>query len=237
MRLLILRPRAQGEDTLRQVEARGHSGLVMPMVEIAPLVSAIPELAGLRDVGALLITSTNGLRIFEVGVGRFATVPVYCVGQATAERAEALGFRTVLSAHGDGEALLALVRAQAPKGQLVHVSGDEVRVDLAERLTALGYSARRIVAYATIPRPHLPEDVTADQFDGVLITSQQIAAAFALCVAGIAAEDSCDHPWRDLDYFCISDAAAAGLQPFAPQKVWVAPRPNMASMLDMVSGT
>ena len=107
MRVLVTRPRPDGEETARQLTARGHEPVLAPLLEIVPETGAAIDLSGVQ---AVLVTSANGSRALAAATDR-RDVPVFAVGSSTAAVAEAAGFKDVASAAGDVAALAALVVA------------------------------------------------------------------------------------------------------------------------------
>src|SRR5690606_6100249 len=104
MRLLLTRPRTDGERSAALLARLGHE------VELEPLLTIgyRPKPLDLEGVQALLVTSLNGLRAFLASSER-RDLPVLAVGPASAEAARAAGFPSVRSAEGDAAALAELV--------------------------------------------------------------------------------------------------------------------------------
>src|SRR5580704_6305794 len=105
MRALITRPRAEAEALAALLGARGIETVIEPLIEIAHGAAILPELIGVQ---AILCTSANGVRALARASAERG-LPVLAVGDATAARARAEGFRRVESAGGDVEDLAYLV--------------------------------------------------------------------------------------------------------------------------------
>lgn len=136
--LLLTRPKAASERFAQQVFASLGKMPVLyaPLVKIEHLsISQMPH------SGTLVFTSRNGV---EAWTG--AKLPCYCVGQATADRARALGFDPFVSG-GTVEYLLDDLLKQRPKGAIFHIHGRHTRGKLAERLGDAGLNAQGIVGY------------------------------------------------------------------------------------------
>ncbi|WP_332677143.1 uroporphyrinogen-III synthase, partial [Brevundimonas sp.] len=101
------------------------------MLEIRPLAPVV-ELGG---AAALAFTSRNGVDAFA-GLSRERDLPVFTVGDATAEAARESGFGRVRSAGGALADLAALLIAEAPRPGLLLVPGAlEPAGDLAALLS------------------------------------------------------------------------------------------------------
>ena len=82
--------------TAARLTARGFEPLIAPVLAVRPIVQPPPDLT---DIDALAFTSPNGVAVFA-DLCRDRSLPVYAVGDATAERAKQAGFGTVTSASG-----------------------------------------------------------------------------------------------------------------------------------------
>lgn len=140
--LLITRPAPDAAKTAREVADR---------IAVRTIVSPVVERS---DTGALWQgPPPDGLVLTSAGA--LATVasrtmpkglPAWCVGDRTAEAARAAGF-DAHSAAGDAEALVALILAASPGGQLLHLHGAQSRGDVAGRLAAAGQVCASLVVY------------------------------------------------------------------------------------------
>jgi len=106
MRVVVTRPQADSERTAAALEALGHEVLVTPLMRIEPVAA---DLAGTWS--AIVITSANALQAVPVTAAK--TLPVFAVGDRSAEAARQAGFAEVSSANGDIKDLVRLVAARA----------------------------------------------------------------------------------------------------------------------------
>ena len=214
MRVLVTRPRADSEELVGDLAARGHAAVVEPLLNIR-VRDVEPDVA---DVQALLITSANGVRAFaELSDAR--DLRVLTVGEASAEAARKAGFIGVESADGDAEALARLVidRLDPANGPVYHAAGTVTAGALKDRLTAAGFEVRRTPLYEAVPAERLSEETrTALQegaLDAALFFSPRTAKVFVtlLYAEGIA------HTRGQIRAICLSDAVASALQDAARQ--------------------
>jgi len=233
MRVLVTRPAEDAKSLLAALKSQGHVGVLAPLLDIRILAGVDLDMAGVQ---ALVLTSANGARAFAAR-SAVRDVPALCVGDATAREALALGFETVKSAAGDVEALAALViKTLDPKqGALLHPASTKVAGDLAGLLEAEGFVYRREVLYEAVKADVLPESVRTDllagTLDGVLLFSPRTGAAFAALIdkAGLAAH------LKGVSAFCLSDPVAQNVSALKWKDVWVAPKPDQASLLAMLN--
>lgn len=216
-RIWIARAQPGADETAARVRALGRQAVTAPVIE----VRSIPGQIDLGDAVALAFTSRNGVAAFA-GRSQRRDLPVFTVGDATAEAARAAGFAEVRSAAGDVRALAALIAAEPPAGPIVHIGARDPAGDLAGDLAAREVQARSIPVYETV----WSSVATPRDWDAVLIHSPKIAQATARRLIG-----------QDLSgraALAISEAAAAPLRALNFRRVAAAPFPNEAALLKLV---
>jgi uroporphyrinogen-III synthase len=148
-KIWITRAQPGADATAERVRALGHEAIVAPLLAVKTFPETPIDLAG---VAALAFTSANGVRAFADMSGD-RSLKVFAVGAATAQAARAAGFKSVLSADGDVEALaegIAMRRGEL-RGAVLHPGAAEPAGDLAGALEKHGVEARRLVLYETGP--------------------------------------------------------------------------------------
>jgi len=228
MKILVTRPRADGEEIAARLAEMGHQALLAPLLE--PRFFDGPEPA-LDDVQAILATSANGVRALIRRTPR-RDVPVFAVGPQTAEEASKAGFTDVRSADGDAVALAEATSGWAkPEGVLLHVCGEDAPGTLADTLAARGFVVRRAMLYGMAAAGELPHEARAalaeKHLDGVMFFSPKTARLFLILAEGL--------PFAGLTAFCISPATAGALASGLFAQVRIADRPNQAAMLALVN--
>jgi uroporphyrinogen-III synthase len=152
-------------------------------------------------------------------------LPVFAVGDATAQAAREAGFNDVASASGDVAALAVLIagRKDALTGQVLYLAPEEPAGDLVGALRTQGVPARSEVVYRTVPAALAtpPADI-----DIVLIHSPKAARrlaedpVLAASVTGVTA-------------ICISARAAEPLHGLGLPDVLIASAPSEAALLEL----
>jgi uroporphyrinogen-III synthase len=176
-RIWITRAQPGADATAERVRALGHEAVVAPLL----IVRALPDVQiDLSGVAALAFTSANGVRAFA-DISAERSLRVFAVGAATAQAARSAGFKLVLSADGDVEALAEGIgqRRGELRGVVLNPSAAEPAGDLVGALDRQGVAARRVVLYETVP---LTPDEAAAQLvacDAVLLHSPRAAQVLA----------------------------------------------------------
>ena len=147
-RIWITRAQPGADSTAERVRALGHEAIIAPLLAVRALEDVQVDLKG---VAALAFTSANGVRAFsDLSAERSLRVNA---SAATAQAARAAGFRLVLSADGDVDALaegIGLRRGEL-RGAVLHPGAAEPAGDLAGALEKYGVEARRLILYEAAP--------------------------------------------------------------------------------------
>ncbi|HEX4370418.1 MAG TPA: uroporphyrinogen-III synthase [Rhizomicrobium sp.] len=227
LRILVTRPREDGEEIARRLAAMGHQTLLAPLLSVKFLDGAPLDLAGIQ---AVLVTSANGVRALARRTPNRRPA-IFAVGAQTATAARDAGFLRVQSAAGDAATLAqAVARWADPRaGVLLHASGEEAGNALCERLTARGFQARHEILYRMEKVARLPEQtvqaIRQGEVDAALFFSPKSAVLFAECVT----RD--DLATDRLIAICISANTATAFEKLTFAEIRVAAAPNQDALL------
>ena len=220
MRVWVTRTQPAADATAARLCDLGHEPIVAPVLAVQP-VNATIDLAG---VDALAFTSRNGVEAFAALTSEGRVLPVFTVGDATADAARAGGFTTIHSADGDVAALAERI-ASAHPGVVLHPAAREPAGDLAGLLRERGVAARTVAVYDTVPVEPAEALAQLAVLDAVLVHSPKAARRLAGLIAPDAAQPL---------FACISEAAAAPLRAAGHEKVRSAPFPDEAALLKLL---
>ena len=209
-RALITRPQEDAAAVAVALARRGITPVLAPMMQTEFFPVDID--ADLDAAQAMLFTSRNGVRGFS-RVSDRRDVPVFAVGDSTADLARDNGFSNVESAGGDSTDLARLVaeRLTPADGPLVHIAGKTVAGDLAGDLSGKGFEVSRRTLYEAKPVRVLTAETSAairnEEIDYVLFFSPRTARVFSDLVAEADLTAHC----RNFEAICLSEAVAAEL--------------------------
>jgi uroporphyrinogen-III synthase len=228
MRVLITRPREDGDAIAARLAALGHQPLTAPLLEPRWFNGPPLDLSG---IAAILATSANGVRALAGRTAR-RDIAIFAVGPQTTQEARDAGFARVENADGDARALAAAVPhwIAADAGALLHVCGEESAGNLGADLSARGYDVRRATLYAVDVVPLTLQACAAVRggaVEAVLLFSPRSARIFV--------EQTADLPLEKLTAFCISPATAAMLPPERFAAIRVAAAPNQEALLALLA--
>src|SRR5262245_8825525 len=181
MAVLITRPHPDNEATARALRDRGFKVVLAPVLRFEPVTPADQIDA---DFDGVVVTSANALRAVEAQLGPLLKVPLFAVGEHTADEARRIGFAKVVSADGDAAKLRKRVRKSLKDkaGRLLYLAGAELSGDLAGDLAEDGFdvvtrTTYRMVALSALSR-ETREAFAANDVEAVLHYSQRSARAF-----------------------------------------------------------
>jgi uroporphyrinogen-III synthase len=233
MRLLLTRSQPEADETASELRERGHEVMVEPMLTIG--FAPAPE--DLHPDG-LIVSSKNGVRALAEWKAskRWHAIPLFAVGDETAEAARAEGFREVKSASGTSEDLAKLVLREFPpgKGRLVYVAAEERSPTLETRLGEAGHEFQTVVAYKATPPAALSEPTATalgeGKVDGVLLFSRRAAETLRSLLgrgplrAGVG----------ETAVFALSEKTAGGFAGVPVKSIKVAPHADAESLLGLI---
>lgn len=235
MHILITRPEPDASAWSAHLAARGVAVTVDPLLRIEHIAFNVLDLSGIQ---ALIATSRNGLRGLAMSQALAAAteLPLFAVGQGTAEFARELGFPTVHAGPASARELVGVITANAAPsaGRLLHLSGDKIAFDLAAALAPLGFDLERRVVYRSRPAEALkPATVAAlagGAIDTVMLMSPLAARTFVFLVSAEGMGEQCQR----LVYICLSQNVAGRLATLMPSRVRVAAVPNSDGLMAVI---
>ena len=234
MRLLVTRPDPDAERTAAALRTRGHTVVVAPLLRIEPVEDA--EI-GHGPWAAILITSANAAPaiVQHQGFEELRSLPVFAVGERSAEAMCSAGFADVSSADGKVDDLVRLVAQRIkPGAPLLYLAGADRAGDLAGALGVRNFAVRTVVIYratAAVALPGAAADALASGIGGVLHFSRRSAEAFVETTrrAGLL-EGAITKP----AHFCLSAQVAEPLAQAGAEDVRIAPRPAEADLIELI---
>jgi uroporphyrinogen-III synthase len=233
VRILVTRPQPRAAQTAAALRARGHAPIVAPLFQIEILCTVDPKAA---EWAAILLTSANALSGILKSAGRNAWrgVPVFAVGDRTAQAARDSGFINVTSAAGNVKDLINVVAAQLkPPARLLYLASEERTGDLAGALQAKNFEVDTVVVYRFLIVPVLPEPVAAalaSEIDAVLHFSRAGAEAF---LKAARKSNLLEAALNNPIHFCLSEQVAAPLRQGGAMHIQVAAGPNEDALLEL----
>jgi len=224
-KIWITRAQPGADATAERVRALGHEALVAPLLEVRALEDVEIDLIG---VAALAFTSANGVRAFA-DLSAERQLRVFAVGAATAQAARSAGFKLVLSADGDVDALAEGIgqRRNELRGAVLHPGAAEPAGDLMAALEKHGVTARQVVLYETQPVKLEAEAAgLLVQADAVLLHSPRAAKALSAVLKA--------HPAPKLRVLGLSKAVVRPLARTPLEARAFPPMPLEAALLNLI---
>jgi uroporphyrinogen-III synthase len=192
--ILVTRPAVQADDLVREIERRGGTAVVIPMITIGPPASwkeCDDAIGRLDRFDAVVVTSANAAESFFgratlLGVGETAlhAVRVCAVGEKTAAAARAFGagVETVPGEYS-GIALAAALGGALAGTRVLYPRGNMARDEVAEHLRATGATVEPVTVYTTsgptgIAAESIVRRVLGGEFDTLTFASPSAVTNF-----------------------------------------------------------
>ncbi|WNV07325.1 uroporphyrinogen-III synthase [Tardiphaga sp. 709] len=231
MAILVTRPQPDNTSTAAALRARGFEVLVAPMLRFEKVMLSIDSDA---DFGAVIVTSANALRALadQPVQAALLRLPLFAVGDRTAEAARNLGFAKVISAEADAAALRDLLMKSSKNKllnktrPLLYLAGADLARDLAAELGARGFTVVTQTTYRMMPVADLPHDVSAafvaGKVEAVLHYSRRSVRAFFQAVGLSGVEIAA----LAVPHYCLSAAVGTIAHDAGATQVVVAQTPD-----------
>lgn len=145
-RVLVLRPQPGAEATLAKARALGLDAVSIPLFKVEPLEWEAP---GAASFDGLLLTSANAVRCGGEALQSMRGLPVYVVGEATAEAAREQGFDIAAKGESGVDRLLGSIDGDL---RLLHLTTPDRREPTGARQQITAIPVYRATA---IERPEL----------------------------------------------------------------------------------
>ncbi|QWG23625.1 uroporphyrinogen-III synthase [Bradyrhizobium sediminis] len=237
MAVLVTRPHPDDATTAASLRGRGYEVLQAPVLRFEPV--AFHDDMDAR-YSAVIVTSASAVRGIDHHLKghRLLELPLFAVGERTADAARRAGFTHVISANGDAAGLRDLVRARVKAKELkkastlLYLAGADLARDLAGEL---GESGLRVVTWTTyrmVPVGSLPREVcdafAANRIEAVLHYSRRSARAFL----DAARADGVEISALSIVQCCISAAVASVVREAGATQVVVAATPDEDALFE-----
>jgi len=226
--MLVTRPEPDASETAARLNALDIETVIDPLLIAETLPTTLPDATGFA---ALAVTSANALRsLHDRGdLPRLLQLPLYAVGDRTAETARRFGFAEVISARGNFDDLVALLARAAITGPILYSAARYQAGDLGKVLTPHGVMVITTAVYAMRPAEDLSPATRAGLdggIDAALFYSRRTAETFAGLAAGVGDR-------ARLGMLCLSEAVAEPLVAAHFVRVSLADHPSEEAMMGL----
>ncbi len=232
MNMLVTRPEPDAAGTVAALQAIGIDAVAAPMLERQSTEIDLPPAA---QFTAVVVTSANTLRsLDERGeLARYCQLPLFAVGDHTAQLARQMGFAMVQSAAGGLSDLVAMLLASKLAGPVFYPAAEHRSGDLAESLRAAGIEIVGADVYRMVALARLPDwvigTIQTTGYTGALFYSRRTAISFVAATAEtLSADQRCGLPVLSISAAVAAPLLAAGFSNSA-----IATHPDEASMLSL----
>ncbi|MEJ5020523.1 uroporphyrinogen-III synthase [Ochrobactrum vermis] len=222
-RVLVTRPQPAGSQTVAKLVSKGYEPVLLPLSRTVALSFAVPE----GPFAALTVTSANAFQHINMErLKPFRGLPLFAVGQGTAQAARKAGFSHVIDGGGDAVRLAATMRSDLPEqSRVLYLAGrvrqpvfeDEMRAGKLDMHVVDVYDTETI-SYTTST---LLDVLHGAPFVAVMLYSGVAATNFIEAVREV--EPPFDEKTR---FLCISARVAERLPSFWRAKALVADHPD-----------
>lgn len=231
-KIWLTRPEADSRALAAELAARDIESIIAPIMRIAPCAPAIDT--GTRPE-ALLLSSRHATHALATLPDDWQTLPVFCIGAATAEAARAACYTNITHGESDMLALLPqLVATLTPGARVLYLAGEETRIDAVSLLNAQHIHAEKIITYKadaeTVLSDALCESIRTGQVHGVSFFSPRSAQ---IAIQLLKTHRLSDHA-KNITAYCLSLAVAEAAAALPWKALHACHVPTQSAMVDLL---
>lgn len=229
--ILVAREEGSAQESARALRDQGHEAWPAPVSRI----HFLPRPVARRGVQALVFTSRHGVKAF-IAANAWRDATAYAVGPATAGALRASGFTEVVTAAGEGASLVSLLQANLlpNAGEVVHVGGEHLAVDIAAHLQHSGFRARHVAMYRARALSALPAEARAHLRSGRVETILLYSANGARVLSALTQTCGCGPVARAARALCLSQSVEKAATIWGWSRTASAAEPNEASLFALL---
>ena len=234
--IVITRPKGDEKSLAEALQARGYHVIHEPLTEIFlhHHERQALEQALFAEPDAVIVTSRHGAHALAL-LSNLRDASLLCVGEATAQAAQSLGFTRISTAGGNAASLIDMIAQGYDAGsRFLYVSAAHVRTDIETELRRHGMHVERLVLYEAVAATQLSdtllEQLRRSQINALAFFSQRTARIFA----SLLAEAGLSQTTGSVHAVCLSEAVAAPLSRDGWKSVHIAREATLASVVKEV---
>jgi uroporphyrinogen-III synthase len=224
---LIIRPLEDALPLAKDLESKGVGSYLCPLYHPCFL-----PVSPLENLQALILTSKNALRAIE-NQEALKKMPLYAVGDKTAQLAHDMGFSEVMSASGTSQELIQCIlqRAHPKAGILWHLSGEIVKGNIVETLNAKGFEARERIVYRIEQTKNLPAPLLSHLQNQKLTHVLFFSSHTTLLFVNLLKMSGLEKLACQMRAICLSQDVALKASTLTWKEIWTSLKPTAQSMM------
>lgn len=186
----------------------------------------------LKNPQALIITSKNAIRALKE-YESLKKIPLYVVGDNTAELARQTGFVNISSASGTSQELINLIikKAERDKGILWHLSGEMVKGNIVESLKSAGFEAKRQIVYRIEDLIDFPSSLYEKLKNGTISHLLFCSPRTTTCFINLLKKNKIEKSSCHMISLCLSEDIGEKALGLKWKKLWVSPKPTIKDLM------
>ncbi|WP_419903420.1 uroporphyrinogen-III synthase [Kiloniella sp.] len=232
-RHLVTRPAVDQEPFVSELKDMGREILLSPVFDIEFFEG---KALNFSNVQAILITSANGVRALCHKTNNLK-IPIYCVGDSSAQAARQAGFEQVVSANGDVSDLAERVISDlSPNGgTLLHPAASKLAGDLGGILEAGGFSYQREILYEAKAIEQLSADVISQIKSNEINEISFFSPRSSKIFSRLLKQAELERKLKSCKAYCLSPAVAKYLEQITGLEIAVSEQPTRQSLLKLIA--
>lgn len=221
--LLLTRPIEASEQDKRWFSERGISSIISPMLTYQYNKFIIEPV---QNYEGIIITSAQSVRALSTRTIE-RNVPLFCVGNQSADTAKAQGFKNVISARGTALELIELIKSRKRTAKpYLYARGADISTDIEAALKECAIPCESVIAYkATLTQAFSAPCVQA-LMKGTIYAAAFTSVRGAKNFARLVCVNNLSNQLKTIKALCLSNNVLEYIQTLEWADTSVCPMPD-----------
>lgn len=222
--VLVTRPLEQAKEFAARLSDLGYEPLICPLMDILPVSFSLPDA---EDFDAVVATSQQVFSVSNDYQG-LKNLPLYCVGDVTAQAARQSGFSDVVSGGSTVEELVATLQMKFGRtSRLLYVRGEDVRQNLAALCPE--FSINDLVVYRAVLATGFPPEII-ERFSEIGVVTL-FSARTGRCFADLVRKNGLLSEISHIKLLSLSEAVIKSVSDLPWLETYCTRQPDAQSLL------
>ncbi len=229
--ILLTRPLLDSLDTRYALKKYGYKVYIEPILTLRYLHPNVSE----YEFDVVISTSKNSVRALS-HMYKVDDLSIVTVGSTTMQTAKDLGFAEVISADGNIDDLISLIKnLYSREVKFLYIRGQEVSCDLKKKLFDAGFNVREVILYKMIAKKNLSHRcknlLSTSKVNDIIFLSAHTARIFCSLILKSQLSDI----MTNMVAYAMSKNIADNLKTIKWKKILISRLPTKESLIDTIN--
>ncbi|OEY86360.1 uroporphyrinogen III synthase [Wolbachia pipientis] len=229
--ILLTRPLLDSLDTRYALKKCGYKVYIDPILTLKYLHPNISE----YEFDVVISTSKNSVRAFS-HIHKVDDLSIVTVGNSTMQTAKDFGFADVISADGNVDSLILLIKSlYSREVKFLYIRGQEISCDLKKKLSDAGFNIKEVILYKMIAKKNLSHRVKNLLLTGKVNDIIFLSVHTAIVFCSLILKNQLSDIMADMVAYAMSKNIADSLKAIKWKRILISRLPTKESLIDIIN--